>query len=250
MVQQIVDFPVKKREANKPHALILGVNGTIGNAISKQLFATHSIVGVARDIHNASHLTTLVQSDYDEVHLPELVNTLRNITDTYDLIINCIGTLHGDGLFPEKRLLEITKKQLTEYFAVNSILPAVLIKYLAPLMPRKQRCVYANLSAMIGSIGDNHIGGWYGYRASKAALNMIVKTASIELARTHPKLAIVAIHPGTTKSKLSEPFTDKVDPDNLYTPQLTATRLVHVLSTLSAKDTGGFFKWDGSKIEW
>lgn len=250
MQNTVVKFPVNKRDTSKPHALILGVNGAIGDALAKQLFATHSVVGVARDIHNASHLITLVQSDYAEHSFSELYHTLNNISESYDLIINCIGTLHGKTLKPEKRLSDLSAMQLSEYFYVNSTLPALLIKHLHSFLPKQQASVYANLSAMIGSIGDNRIGGWYGYRASKAALNMLIKTASIELSRSHPKLALIAMHPGTTKSELSEPFTKNKTPDKLFPPKLTAARLLNVIKNVSHEQTGSFFNWDGSIIEW
>jgi len=250
MSESIVQFPLKKRSKDKPHALILGVNGAIGNAIAKQLSATHRVVGVARDIHNASHLISLVQSDYGEHNLAELVYTLKGISETYDLIVNCIGTLHDENLHPEKRLADITAMQMSEYFYVNTILPALLIKHLASLLPVKQRAVFGTLSAMVGSIADNQIGGWYGYRASKAALNMVIKTASIELARTHPKVALISLHPGTTESELSKPFTKNRGPDKLFSPRITAGRLLEVMHKLGPEDTGKFYHWDGSLIDW
>ncbi|MBT8141334.1 MAG: SDR family NAD(P)-dependent oxidoreductase [Gammaproteobacteria bacterium] len=246
----VVQFPERAQDGSKPYALIIGINGAIGQALAKTYQDSHQIVGIARDIHNADHNFTLVQSDYAEQHLPELFETLYGISPEYELIINCIGLLHNAFIGPEKQIKQITERSLTHYFHVNSILPALLIKHLHPLLPKKSRSVFAHLSAMVGSIKDNKMGGWYGYRASKAALNMLVKTASIELARTHPQCIVLALHPGTTRSKLSAPFTRNRSADKLYTPELTAKRLGRIIDSVGTEDSGQFFHWSGSKLEW
>jgi len=246
----VIQFPQKQRDKSKARALILGINGEIGHALAKDLQAEYSVVGVAREIHNADHHFTLVQSDYKEKNLSELKNTLSNISESYQLIVNCIGLLHTDDIKPEKRLDDIKADQLNQYFYVNATLPALLIKYLHPLLAKRERSVYANLSAMVGSIGDNRLGGWYGYRASKAALNMLVKTASIELKRTRPNTAMITIHPGTTVSELSAPYSQNTPVDKLYPAQLTALRLANVIESVQPEQTGQFFNWDGSNIEW
>lgn len=246
----VVQFPEHYPTSQKPYALIIGINGAIGQALARKYRQTHQVVGIARDIHNADHNFTLVQTDYSEENLPELFTTLQGISENFSIIINCIGVLHNDSLKPEKRLVDLTERSLSHYFYVNATLPSLLIKHLYQLLPKTGNSVFAQLSAMVGSITDNKLGGWYGYRASKASLNMLLKTASVELARTHKHAALVAIHPGTTKSRLSEPFTKTTPPEKLYSAELTAQRLYKLINTLDATQTGHFFHWDGSKLEW
>ena len=116
------------------------------------------------------------------------------------------------------------------------------------LLPKKSACIWAQLSAKVGSISDNYLGGWYSYRASKAALNMLLKTAAVELKRTHKQLCIAAIHPGTTDTPLSEPFQQRLAADKLYTPAQSAQRIAAVIEQLNAENSGGFWHWDGAPL--
>ena len=246
----VVQFPDKQQTSQKPYALIIGINGAIGHALAKAYQETHQVVGIARDIHNADHNFTLVQTDYSETHLQELTLTLRGISEHYAVIINCIGLLHNAVIKPEKRLEHITERSLSGYFYVNATLPALLVKHLYTLLPKNDPSIFASLSAMVGSISDNKLGGWYGYRASKAALNMLIKTAAIEISRTHPHAAVIAIHPGTTRSKLSAPFTKAIPYERLYPAELTAMRLLKVLNSIKAEQSGEFFHWSGNNLNW
>jgi NAD(P)-dependent dehydrogenase (short-subunit alcohol dehydrogenase family) len=135
-------------------------------------------------------------------------------------------------------------------FEVNSVAPLMTARALLPAQPRKKRFVFAALSAMVGSIGDNRLGGWYGYRASKAALNQFMRTLSNECRVSHPQAAVVALHPGTTDTALTRPFQRNIDPQRLYTPEQTAERLLSVIDGLKPADSGRFFNWDGSEIPW
>ena len=233
-------------------ALVFGVNGGLGRALAENLANNYAVTGVVRDAlaFESSAVQTLIESDYSEESLSFLSNTIKDQGQTYDLVINAVGILHGDGLQPEKRLQDMLADSLTRYFATNTIIPGLLLKYFSGLMTKDSPAVFASLSAKVGSIGDNRLGGWYGYRASKAALNMLVKTASIEIARTHKHAAVVAIHPGTTVSNLSRPFTTNTPADKLYTPELSAKRIVSVLTGLTADDTGQFFDWSGDVLPW
>ena len=246
----VVSFPIEKTNSLKPYALIIGINSAIGLALAKEYAITHQVVGTARDINQANHHFTLVQTTYAESDLPELYETLSGISTEYNVIINCIGLLHNAIVKPEKSLAKLNERSLSEYFRVNATIPALLLKTLVPLLPKKKISVFATLSAMIGSIRDNKIGGWYGYRASKAALNMLIKTTSIELTRTHPNAAIIALHPGTTRSKLSAPFTKNLPEQRLYSPSVTAVRLKHVIDRTNASKTGTFYHWSGNELEW
>lgn len=168
-----------------------------------------------------------------------------------DLVFVATGILHrGDSLQPEKRLRDIDAGAMAEVLRVNTIGPAIVARYFLPLMRRGSKSVFAAISARVGSIGDNRLGGWASYRASKAALNMLIKTFSIEHARTHPDGVCVALHPGTVDTDLSRPFQSRVPEGKLFTPGYSAERLLAVLDGLGPGDSGGVYAWDGSRIEY
>jgi NAD(P)-dependent dehydrogenase (short-subunit alcohol dehydrogenase family) len=165
-----------------------------------------------------------------------------------DLVIVATGLLHDEALSPEKALRDLDAATLARYFAVNAIGPALVAKHFVPLLSRSGRPVFAALSARVGSIGDNRLGGWYGYRASKAALNMVIKTLSIELARTRPNAVCVALHPGTVDTPLSRPFQRGVAEGKLLSPAASAARLIEVIAALRREDSGSCIGWDGERI--
>ena len=168
-----------------------------------------------------------------------------------DLVIVATGILHkGDQLQPEKRMRDLNAEAMAEVFRINTISPAIVAKHFLPRMRRDGKSAFAAISARVGSIGDNRLGGWASYRASKAALNMLVKTLSIEHARTHPDGIVVALHPGTTDTALSKPFQRNVPDGKLFTPDYSAKHLLHVIEGLTSEDTGGFFAWNGDPIEY
>ncbi len=162
------------------------------------------------------------------------------------LVIDATGFLHGGGMLPEKRLPQLDPAWLAHSFAVNAIGPALLMKHFLPRLARDGRAVFATLSARVGSITDNRAGGWYGYRASKAALNQLMRTAAIELARTHPGAVCVALHPGTVATALSAPFA-KVGLD-VQTPALAAQRLLTVVDALEPAQTGLLIDQHGAVV--
>ena len=164
------------------------------------------------------------------------------------LVFDATGFLHGGGMEPEKSWRELDPAHLAHAFAINAIGPALLMKHFLPLLPRERRAVFATLSARVGSIGDNRLGGWYAYRASKAALNQLVRTAAVELRRGRPQAICVALHPGTVDTGLSAPFAKsglQVQP-----PALAAQRLLTVLAGLKAEDSGQFFDYRGERLPW
>jgi NAD(P)-dependent dehydrogenase (short-subunit alcohol dehydrogenase family) len=165
-------------------------------------------------------------------------------------VINCIGMLHQGDLQPEKSLRQINSAQLLTYFQVNSIGSVLLAKHLTPLLKHSDRVIFATLSAKVGSIGDNHLGGWYGYRASKAALNMFMRSIALEYRRTCKGAIVVMLHPGTTETTLSEPFRRGVLPEKLFSIDRTVTQLMGVMENLTPEDSGEFFSWDGTKLPW
>ena len=168
-----------------------------------------------------------------------------------ELIINCAGLLHDSvRMRPEKRLADITASSLQRSYAVNAVGPLLIAKHFEALLPRHGRCVFANLSARVGSIGDNRLGGWYAYRASKAAQNMITRNLSIELHRRARGIICVALHPGTVDTSLSRPFQSNVSENQLFSPDQAAHQLLSVIDGLHCEDNGRFFAWDAKPIPW
>ncbi len=166
-----------------------------------------------------------------------------------DLVIVATGRLtRSDGSGPEKALRQLTAAALAEQFADNAIVPALIARAVEPLLPRDRRAVFAAISARVGSISDNRLGGWHAYRASKAALNMLLRNVAIEWARTRPRAVVAALHPGTVDTALSAPFQRGVAPDKLFTPEQSAAAMLAVLDGLTPEDSGGFYAWDGQPI--
>lgn len=168
--------------------------------------------------------------------------------EVIDLAIVTTGMLHDDEQRPERAFKELDLANLARSFAINTIAPALVAKHLIPKMPRDRRAVFAVLGARVGSIGDNRTGGWHGYRTSKAALVMLMKTIAIEVARNRPEAIVVTLHPGTVDTGMSKPFQGNVSPEKLFTPALAAEQLLGVIERLTPADSGGHFAWDGSRI--
>jgi len=216
--------------------LIVGAGGGIGAALAAALPAG-SVTAIGRATDPAIELT-------DETSIAAAAVRLRACAPFHRIII-ATGALTIDGRGPEKRLADLDPAILARAFAINAIGPALVIKHFADLLPRQGRCVFAALSARVGSIGDNRLGGWYSYRASKAALNQIVHTAAIEIAHRRPDAVLLALHPGTVRTGLSAPFTA---PDQGFTPAESAARLLATLDAATA--TGSFLDYDGLAILW
>ena len=164
------------------------------------------------------------------------------------LVINATGFLHDDRQAPERSLAQLDAANLIRSFALNAVGPALIMKHVLPRLPRTGKAVFATLSARVGSIGDNRLGGWYGYRASKAALNQLVRTAAVELARRSPEALCVALHPGTVATGLSAPFA--ATGLEVHAPEAAARHLLAVIDQLSAEANGGFFDWRGRPLPW
>jgi NAD(P)-dependent dehydrogenase (short-subunit alcohol dehydrogenase family) len=167
-----------------------------------------------------------------------------------DLLINASGVLHDEQLSPEKRIESLESEALLKSFAVNAIGPALVARAFFPHLRASKGAVLANLSARVGSIGDNRLGGWYGYRASKAALNQLTRTLAIEFQRRARDVIVVALHPGTVETALSKPFPGGTPKEDRFSPERAARQLLGVIEGLSADDSGRFFAWDGSEIVW
>jgi NAD(P)-dependent dehydrogenase (short-subunit alcohol dehydrogenase family) len=223
-------------------ALVIGSSGAIGSAMLAHLQADPRCAE-ARGLGRSS--TPDIDLEIEST-IAEAARTLR-AGGPWHLIVVATGMLHGPGLMPEKRLAQLRYDDMLHSFKINAIGPAAVLTHFTPLLAREERSLFAVLSAKVGSIGDNRLGGWYSYRASKAALNMIVKTASIELARTHPRAVLAALHPGTVDSPLSAPFHAA---HGKRPPSLAAAGLLAVLDRLSAAESGGFHAYDGQRLPW
>ncbi|MBT8064579.1 MAG: SDR family NAD(P)-dependent oxidoreductase [Xanthomonadales bacterium] len=199
---------------------------------------------------HGDRLSTLPLDVTDSEGLRNFSEFLREIEGGVDLAIHAAGLLHDGELQPERSVSECRADKLVRLFEINSIAPLMSARALLPAQSRHRRFTFAALSAMVGSIGDNRLGGWYGYRASKTALNQFIKTLSIECRMKYPGATILAIHPGTTDTGLSRPFQRNVKPGKLYTPEQTAERILKVIAEAEPGDTGSFFHWDGSRIPW
>lgn len=166
------------------------------------------------------------------------------------LVFCTAGLLHGPALQPEKRLSQVNRAALEQSFAVNAFGPLLLAQALEPLLPRDQPVHFASLSARVGSIGDNRLGGWYAYRAAKAAQNQLLRTLALEWRRRLPLATVTLLHPGTTATGLSLPFRGGVPPEKLFSPQRAAEQLLAVLAAQTPEQSGAFLAWDGQPIPW
>ena len=183
----------------------------------------------------------------DEESIASAAEMMRDDPPRVVLVATGVLTLPG-GKGPEKTYRTLDTAAMGEVLRLNTIGPAIIAKHILPLLPRKERGVFAALSARVGSIGDNGLGGWHSYRASKAALNMLIRNFAIEMGRTHKQAIICGLHPGTVDTALSEPFQGNVEPENIFTPYQSANFLLDVLAELTPSDSGGVFDWQGERI--
>lgn len=214
-------------------AVVIGASGGIGAALADAL---------------AEEETEVVRLSRPELDLTDeaTIAAAAAKVGTPDLVVVATGLLHRDGRGPEKSIRELDPAWLAEQYAVNAIGPAIVAKHFLPVMPRTGRSVFAVLSARVGSIGDNRLGGWYGYRAAKAALNQLVRTLSIEDKRRNDRGIVVALHPGTVDTRLSQPF--RQSGRDLFRPDRAAVQLLDVIDGLKPADSGRHFAWDGAEI--
>jgi NAD(P)-dependent dehydrogenase (short-subunit alcohol dehydrogenase family) len=238
--------------AEKPVAAIIGASGGIGAAMTRHLagFPTiERVLAFSRSPAEFDH--PRVQTGHidleDEETIAAAAETTRAVGGAQIVIVTA-GLLHDGATQPEKSWRALDADQLTRSFQVNTIGPALVAKHFLPLFPRDGRAIFAALSARVGSISDNGIGGWYGYRASKAALNMILRNLAIELGRKRGEAICVGLHPGTVDTGLSRPFQSNTPAEKLFTPDYSASRLLTVLDGLTPADSGSVFAWDGQRV--
>jgi NAD(P)-dependent dehydrogenase (short-subunit alcohol dehydrogenase family) len=250
---------------DRPTALIVGAGHGIGLGFVDYLL-THSeaeIYATYRDADRATpllalaaqypdRLTAIPLDLSDEAQIEALIRQIKAATPRLHLCITSVGVLHdGDRqLQPEKSLRHLNSDNLLHYYQTNAIGPVLLAKHLTPLLKHGDRSILATLSAKVASIGDNQLGGWYGYRASKSALNMLMKNVAIEYGRTCPNTIVALLHPGTTDTDLSKPFQANVAPEKLFTVARCVSQLIAVIEGLEPADSGTFWSWDGNQLPW
>ena len=217
--------------------LLLGNSGGIGSALQDAWLASgHEVIGLSRR-----------NNGFDVTDENSVYSHLKALDTKFDIIFIATGGLSIGGSKPEKSLAQLTKCSLQEQFLLNATGPALILKHAKSLLRKDKHSLVATLSARVGSIGDNQLGGWYSYRAAKAALNQIVHSASIELRLSHPKSICIALHPGTVRTELTKRFLGQ---HKSVSKSEAAENLIKVMDGLKAEQTGLFFDWAGKRIEW
>ncbi|MDO8907217.1 MAG: SDR family NAD(P)-dependent oxidoreductase [Pseudohongiella sp.] len=240
-----------------PTALVIGAGSAIAKALIAGLLhnpAEQEIIAVSRGqqepLANVDSRIRFIQCDYSEAGINETAHQLAGYSGRITRVFICTGVLHNEILKPEKRVEDIQADQLSALFRINSILPALWLQALLPVIKNSQQCVFTIFSARVGSISDNRTGGWYSYRASKAALNMLIKTAAIEYARRAPGVKLLAFHPGTVDTELSRPFQKNVPAEKLFTPAFVAAKLIEITDGLRPDGEASYLDWAGQAIQW
>ncbi|GJL98854.1 MAG: SDR family oxidoreductase [Methyloligella sp.] len=240
---------------------IFGASGAIGSAFTNQLANKNSKATIFAFSRSDK------QFEYENVHSHafditdeksiETAITIASAEAPLDLVLITTGLLHQnlsekttrESLGPEKALIDLSSDKFKHLFEINTIGPALIAKHALPQMRKDKPSIFAALSARVSSISDNHLGGWYAYRSSKAALNMIIKTASIEMKRRNKNLIVIGLHPGTVDSDLSKPFQKNTPKDKLFSADHSVTKMLEVLEERKTDDTGKLFAWDGQDIQ-
>jgi NAD(P)-dependent dehydrogenase (short-subunit alcohol dehydrogenase family) len=240
--------------------LIIGANSDIGKAISDQIqrsentglilisrgFSTDTSVDVIND--NVNKITV---KDYQAQSIDQAIIELSAYDDVpITQVFVCNGILHSENIQPEKRLEDFDVEAFQQVITSNTLTPMLWIQKLTPLLTGKFPCKFVVFSARVGSISDNRLGGWYSYRASKAALNMMIKTASIEFSRRAKNIKLIAFHPGTTDTPLSKPFQKNVPSNKLFTSEFVAKQLLEIVENAPVDQTASYLDWEGKSINW
>lgn len=235
--------------------LVIGAGGGIGQAVCRAaLDRGDNVLAISRGAPPLQHARLRhLEGAANEHEVAAVVAQLEDYGGQIQRVVITTGVLHSDAeprLFPEKRLEDINAAQLEQSFAVNTVLPLLWVARLLPVLKGKDPCVLAALSARVGSIGDNRLGGWYSYRSSKAALNMALQTAAVEYARRAANVKLLAFHPGTTDTTLSRPFQSGVPEGKLFTPDFVAAQLFSISDGLAPDGTLSYLDWQGQPIDW
>lgn len=251
-------------EVAQASVLVVGASRGIGLGFVQQLLDEPRVTKLYATYRNPATATELLalsqwQGDRlvllrmdvtDETQIATALERIKADEGKLHLALYCVGLLHDGAFQPEKSLRSLSSEQLLRYFQVNAIGAGLLAKHLMGVLRHGEPSIFAAVSAKVGSIGDNRLGGWYGYRASKAALNMLMKTTALEYERRCPNTRVIMLHPGTTDTGLSEPFQANVPSGKLFSVERTVKQLLTVLSNVGPDDSGKFFSWDGSELPW
>ena len=253
---------------NQKNYFIIGGTGGIGQAIVKQLvqLTNHKQQGGARTVIFATYHTSQPDFTADNLHwlpmdvsdessIEQATTHIKQQTAHIDWVINCVGLLHTPNNQPEKALRQLETDFFLQNMQINALASLLIAKHIKPLLATSERsadkpAVFATISARVGSISDNQLGGWYSYRMSKAALNMGMKNLSIEWSRSLKDVCVVVMQPGTVNTRLSSPFQGNVADKNLFSPAYSAERLLQVLHSMTVAQSGSFVDWAGESIPW
>ena len=230
---------------------VVGASGGIGEALVKLLLLQRNINKIyclsrSKTSYDDQRVQALFIDMTDEVSIENAANDIN--ADQIDIVIIASGVLHGNHYSPEKSLKDLHMDKFNAVFAANTFGPALIAKHFISFLPRDRKSVFASLSARVGSIEDNRLGGWYAYRASKAALNMLIKNIAIETARRYKHACVIGLHPGTVDTQLSQPFQTNVPPEKLFTAEQAANCLLKVINGVTPQQTGKVLAWDGKVI--
>ena len=237
--------------------VVIGAGSEIGRALIDrwQEAAARPVLAVARSpdalaCFEAVESVKTIACDYSDIALEALAETLREEKKDVARLVICNGVLQGEGFRPERALNQIEGSAMRQVFEVNAFLPMRVLAALSPVLKRSTAPRIAVLSARVGSIGDNRLGGWYSYRGSKAALNMMLQCAALELRRLNPAAKLIAYHPGTVDTPLSKPFQANVDAEKLLAPEVAAVALDRVISGVESDGDLSYLDWRGDAIPW
>ncbi|MEH6789709.1 SDR family NAD(P)-dependent oxidoreductase [Parasphingorhabdus sp.] len=228
-------------------AVIFGATGGIGSAVADALEADKRFDNIIR--FSRSGISPVSIDLTSEASIREAADWTRANAISPSLLFVATGLLHDDSSGPEKSMRQLDADWLLQNYQVNAVGPTLIAKHFLPLMNRSDISRFVVLSARVGSISDNRLGGWYGYRASKAALNMMIRNLAIEWSRKNDRSVILALHPGTVDTALSEPFQTNVPPGKLFDSSRAARQLLDVLERLEPAQSGRIFAWDGTEIQ-
>ena len=240
---------------NHFNVVIVG-NGAIGSALLENLLQRQEqirAVVLGRSAHTVPEDERVTYLPFDAEDPQSVMTAATQVQQSLErvhLLINTVGLLHNQHQVPEKRLKAVDPENLQKSFQVNAVLLLLLAQAFSKLLRHDEPAVLASLSARVGSIEDNQLGGWYSYRASKAAHNMLLKTIAREWRISHRKVTVVALHPGTVHSRLSEPYLSEQYKNRVLTPTECACSLLEVIGQLRLEDTGNFYDWQGKSIPW
>tara|TARA_B100001287_G_scaffold118592_1_gene99834 strand:+ start:567 stop:1307 length:741 start_codon:yes stop_codon:yes gene_type:complete len=237
---------------NNIRVCVIGSSGGLGNAFVQTLEKEDNIGSIfamsrkrsANYGHKVEHINIDLEDEESIIRASEQIDP-----KTIDLVIVATGILQNSDVTAEKRISQIDSDAILKVFKINAVGPMLVMKHFLKLINPSSRSIFAFLSAKVGSISDNQLGGWPSYRTSKAALNMLIKTASIETKRTHPNCITVTLHPGTVDTNLSKPFQRGVPSDKLFSPEYAVENLLNVIDNLSEENIGQFISWDGELLK-